>query len=265
MTKAPETKNIVKNRKIYSAPALEKGLDILELLASEANGLNISEVTKKLGRSVGELFRMLMVLEQRNYIEIASDSDRYRLTLKMFGVANRFPPMKKLTIESAPILQLLASDIGQSCHIVVHYRGKGHVVVQQEPPLERVFSVRLGAEVPLINSCSGHVLLAFSGGKQSASMIDNIPDHHQKPEMVKLEHVLDRVRKQGFESILSAQTQGVKDVGYPIFDHHGNIVAVLSVPFLEYIDGSHKLSFLESKFKIKDAAEKISMRLGNDS
>lgn len=64
-----------KNRKVYSAPALEKGLDLLELLANEADGLNISEITRRLNKSVGELFRMLVVLEQRGYVEMSSGSD----------------------------------------------------------------------------------------------------------------------------------------------------------------------------------------------
>ena len=48
-------------KKVYSAPALEKGLDLLELLSSEVDGLNITEITTRLDRSGGELFRMLAV------------------------------------------------------------------------------------------------------------------------------------------------------------------------------------------------------------
>ena len=43
----------------YSAPALEKGLDILELLAGEAEGLSQAAIAERLGRSTGEIFRML--------------------------------------------------------------------------------------------------------------------------------------------------------------------------------------------------------------
>src|SRR5690606_2605919 len=46
----------------YSAPALEKGLDVLELLAAEAHGLNLQEIARRLDRSPNELFRMLDVM-----------------------------------------------------------------------------------------------------------------------------------------------------------------------------------------------------------
>src|SRR5215831_7001214 len=45
----------------YRAPALEKGLDVIELLAAEKSPLNLSAISQRLGRSSGELFRMLQV------------------------------------------------------------------------------------------------------------------------------------------------------------------------------------------------------------
>jgi len=44
----------------YPTPALEKGLDILELLANHPTGLTKSEVARSLDRTVSEIFRMLV-------------------------------------------------------------------------------------------------------------------------------------------------------------------------------------------------------------
>ena len=49
----------------YQAPALKKGLEILELLATSEQALTMSDISGALGRSVGEIFRMLQVLEER--------------------------------------------------------------------------------------------------------------------------------------------------------------------------------------------------------
>ena len=76
-------------RKQYSAPALEKGLDILEFLAGESEGLNISRLAAELGRSVGEIFRMVAVLEQRGYIRVREGADAYIVTLKLFELAHK--------------------------------------------------------------------------------------------------------------------------------------------------------------------------------
>jgi len=52
----------------YYAPALEKGLDILELLAREGAPMTARQVAEKLGRSKNEIFRMVHVLISRGYI-----------------------------------------------------------------------------------------------------------------------------------------------------------------------------------------------------
>ena len=49
----------------YRAPALDKGLDILELLAGIEGGLTQAEIAKALGRSPNEFYRMLERLARR--------------------------------------------------------------------------------------------------------------------------------------------------------------------------------------------------------
>ena len=73
----------------YPTPALEKGLDILELFAHEPAGLTKSDVARRLNRTVSEIFRMLLCLEERGYIGRAEDDDRFRLSLKIFRMAGR--------------------------------------------------------------------------------------------------------------------------------------------------------------------------------
>lgn len=262
MTDKIKEKDSGSGKKHYSAPALEKGLDLLELLSSEVDGLNIAEITSRLDKSVGELFRMLAVLEQRGYIETSKDSDKYRLTLKMFSLSNRFPPIKRLTSLANPLMRRLSFIIEQSCHLVIYYEGKGHVVVQQDSPSTRIFSVRLGAEAPLMNTCSGHLLLAFSDPEKRELMINRVPENHPKPNKKAFQKILNNVAKQGYESIVSAQAQGVKDIGYPVFDDTGQIAAALVVPFIGFLDGSYSADTELVHENIKSTACEMSRLLG---
>ena len=85
-----------KNKKNYSAPALEKGLDIIELLSDSNQGLSQAEIAKKLNRTVNEIYRMLNILVSRNYIELDTRSERYQLTYKLLKISSRHKPIKKL-------------------------------------------------------------------------------------------------------------------------------------------------------------------------
>ncbi|MCV6605999.1 MAG: IclR family transcriptional regulator [Porticoccaceae bacterium] len=249
-------------RKSYSAPALEKGLDVLELLAREPDGLNLSDIAKRLNRSVGELFRMLVVLEQRGYLLVPPGSDRYQLSLKLFDLSHQFPPVKRLTAAATEVMRGLAFDIEQSCHLVIYYEGKGHVVVQQDAPSARIFSVRLGAEASLIDTCSGHILLAYADVAQRDAMLASVPRHHKKPTKRLAKELADVICPRGYESIQSAQALGVEDIGCPVFDHSGSVVAALVVPFLSYQDGSHPKTLDQALQQLQAAAAAISAALG---
>src|SRR5262245_51198418 len=52
----------------YAVPALEKGLDVLELLAKAHQPLGLNEVAAALGRSRQELFRIMVCLHTRGYL-----------------------------------------------------------------------------------------------------------------------------------------------------------------------------------------------------
>jgi len=250
-------------RKEYSAPALEKGLDIVEALAKEPEGLTSAEISDRLGRPMGQLFRMLVVLQQRGYVAYQADSERYEVTLKLFELAHSLGPVRRLNLVAAPLMKELSREIGQSCHLVIYYAGKGHVVVQQNAPSARVLSVRLGAEAPLFDSCSGHIFLAFAEDSDREEMLEAIPPSHRKPSAQALRRIVGRVRADGSECIPSAQIQGVQDIGYPVFDHTGRLVAALVVPFLAFLDGSHPVKIDAAQTAIEKTAQRITAGLGH--
>lgn len=249
-------------KKKYSAPALEKGLDILELLSIEDDGLKVTDITQKLDKSVGELFRMLMVLEQRGYVEVVPGTDRYRLSLELFRLGNRLPRVKRLTSVAGPVLKSLAFKLEQSCHLVTFYDGEGHIIAQQDSPSACNFSVRLGSSMPLMNTCSGHILLSFASKERFELMVKQIPKHHPKLDMKDFDGVLKRITNARYETMESKTVHGVKDIGFPVFDDCGDILAALVVPFMNYIDDSHPVTFEEAKESISIAAAEISKLLG---
>ena len=145
----------------YSAPALEKGLDILELLSNAEAGLSQIELARDLGRSVSEIFRMLVVLEQRGYIAQEPATDRYILTTLMFEVAHRMPLIRRLTSSATPLMRELAQSINQSVHLAVLAEDSVLIAGQVDPPARHVMSVRLGTRVDVWRASSGRVIMAY--------------------------------------------------------------------------------------------------------
>ena len=247
----------------YAAPALEKAFDILELLAGKPGGALISEMAAQLDRSVGELFRIVIVMEKRGFLQKSPDTDRYTVAYKILDLAYRATPAQDLTRAAAAQMEALALAVEQSCHLVVPNGGSGLVVARQENPIARGFSVRVGAAVDMIRSCSGHVLLAFSPPDRVKRIVGLAPAKITADDVAKLEKKLEKVRKQGFEMMASAITRGVTDVSYPVFGFHGDVMAALTIPFLELIDGSQKIAIEEARLRLEQTARQISRALGH--
>ena len=245
----------------YSAPALEKGIDILELLASAPAGLTISEIAQRLGRSISEIFRVVIVMENRRWLRKEPGSDRYSVTYRMLDVAFRATPAQELSHVAAPIMHDLSVETNQSCHLVVRGEGRGMVVQRQENTGPVGFGMRLGVNVDLATSCSGHVLLAFMAADRRAALLATLP----RPAAMSLDRLRQRlevVRMQGYEMQPSARTAGVTDISYPVFGFDGHVAAALTIPFLVVIDGSQRLDVEETRLVLRDAADRISARLG---
>ena len=247
----------------YAAPALDKAFDIIELLASKPGGALISEMAAELNRSIGELFRIVMVMEKRGFLQKSSDTDRYSVSYKILDLAYRATPAQDLTRAAAPQMEALALAVEQSCHLVVPNSGTGLVVARQENPIARGFAVRLGAPVDLIRSCSGHVLLAFSPPDRVKRILELGATGRTAVDPVKLQKRLEKVRRQGFEMMASAITRGVTDMSYPVFGFHGDVMAALTIPFLELIDGSQKVGMKEARQRLRECARQISTSLGH--
>ena len=175
MATRTRTYQIDAKRPAYSAPALEKGIDVLELLGTEPSGLSIGEMAARMGRSISELFRVVVVLDRRGWLRKDVASDRYRVTYNLLEVAHRATPAQELTHVAAPLMHALAALVEQSCHMVVLNEApagaSGLIVLRQESPGQTGFAVRLGTSIDLISSCSGHVLLAFASEAKRAELL----------------------------------------------------------------------------------------------
>src|SRR3954466_14220998 len=157
---APKSDNSDKTSR-YRAPALEKGLDVIELLAAEKRPLNLSAISQRLGRSSGELFRMLQVLEYKGFITGSDNGTGYVLTNKLFALAMTQAPVRSLVETALPIMRRLSHEIGQSCHIAVASEDQIVVITSIERPGDLGFSVRIGYRREIARATSGLVLFAY--------------------------------------------------------------------------------------------------------
>ena len=243
----------------YSATALEKGLDILELLSERDAGLTQSEIARSLGRSVGEIFRMLTVLRDRGYVSQDPLSDRYSLTTFIFEVAHRIPIVGRMTAVSGPLMRELSNKTNQSAHLAILSDDAVLVIGQTNSPGNNVLSVRLGARIDLWRASSGRVILAFQPIENVKRLMKDVP----VPTGTSENQILDElaaIRASGAEVRDSFVVKGVVNVSAPVIDHSGYAIGALTVPHIERINEG--ITFEQCKSEVIATAAQLSVNLG---
>jgi DNA-binding IclR family transcriptional regulator len=213
----------------YRAPALEKGLDVIELLAAEKKPLNLSAISQRLGRSSGELFRMLQVLEFKGFITTTESGTGYVLTNKLFALAMAQAPVRSLVETALPIMRKLTNDIGQSCHIAVASEDQIVVITRIERPGDLGFSVRIGYRREIARATSGLVLFAYQSDETRRQWLKRCRLKGEAADsFVERANV---VRERGHHEAASDFVRGIVDLSAPII--RGEVaVAALTIPFV---------------------------------
>lgn len=240
----------------YRAPALEKGLDVIELLAAEKSPLNLSAISQRLGRSSGELFRMLQVLEYKGFITASENGAGYVLTNKLFALAMAQAPVRNLVETALPVMRKLAQDIGQSCHIAVASEDQIVVISRIERPGDLGFSVRIGYRREIARATSGLVLFAYQNDETRKLWLKRCKLKGDAAEA--FIQRANAVRERGHHEAASDFVRGIVDLSAPIL-RGATAVAALTVPFVH--SNPLQVEMPRAVEFVRDAAKLISREI----
>ncbi|WP_428544003.1 IclR family transcriptional regulator [Profundibacter sp.] len=257
-TKTPATAQAPEK---YSAPALSKGLDILELLATRKDGLRKSEIASALDRSVSEIFRMLAVLVDRGYVLFDPAGEKYLLSLRLFELAHQHPPVKRLTTVAAEPMARLADRLNQSAHLGILSGNEVLVIAQNDPPGNNITSVRLGARLPAAITATGAALISHLSATEISRFCSQLKD--ATPEQIKtFRENVEQIKQDGGCVSPSMVIAGVQNISAPITDYSGKVAAALTVPYIQRQISTDDPDAETTKHALMAATKEISVQLG---
>jgi DNA-binding IclR family transcriptional regulator len=242
----------------YRAPALEKGLDILQLLSSEREPMTLSAICERLDRSQGEIFRMVQVLQNRGFVAQDPESGGCYLTDLLFSMAMRRPVTQGLIEVAIPVMRSLATDIGQSCHLALHVHGDIVVIARVESMEQIGFTVRVGYRRPITQAVSGVTLFAFQPEDVRARWLDMVEPKLGSAEIKKFINTANTARDRGYERAASSFVAGVTDISAPII-RGDRAAAALTVPYIKTTQSRGSVGQVIEK--LKAAATAIAAQL----
>ncbi|MEH6663250.1 MAG: helix-turn-helix domain-containing protein [Brevundimonas sp.] len=244
----------------YRAPALEKGLDVLELLSSHGRPMTPSQMSVTLNRSVSELFRMIQVLEFRGYIEQSSDG--YRLTNRLFTLGMAQAPVKSLVEAALPAMRALAEATVQSCHLVVPTGEQIVVVARVESPGDLGYSVRIGYRRNLIEATSGRMFYGLGSPSARARLERTLRAQHGDEAFEAFARDADASAAKGYAQRDSDFVKGVTDLSAPVMGADG-VIAALILPYIMHATPGCDMN--AALVQLRRAAASISSDIGSAS
>lgn len=168
--------------KTYRAPALAKGLEILELLANSDEPLAQAEIARRSGRTVNELFRMLSELESMGYVR-RDYIGAYSLTLKLFSLANLEQGLSRFVRLATGPMRDYCQNSGQECHLSMLEDGKLIVLASYNGNQSVCLRVRTGSIHHPLKTASGRLLMAQLPPEDLQWHLDRMKEHFGGPKV----------------------------------------------------------------------------------
>ncbi|MGB9617932.1 MAG: IclR family transcriptional regulator, partial [Desulfomonilaceae bacterium] len=107
-----------------TVPALQRGIDVVELLASSERPLSFSEILARLKIPRASLVRILDTLLYRGLIDKMEANGHYRVGIKLLYIGHRLKDKISLRSVAWPLMQWLSEQTGETVELAVLDNGQ---------------------------------------------------------------------------------------------------------------------------------------------
>ncbi|MFI4849503.1 MAG: IclR family transcriptional regulator [Gimesia chilikensis] len=216
-----------------SVPALERGLDILELLNQEPDGLGISELASRLSLNKNAVFRITHTLTDRNYLERDPLTKKFRLSPRLLSLGLPQAGDVSLVEVALPLMRELRDLTRETIQLGIQVGDEG-VIIEQVSGLHPLrIAVDIGLRFPLHNNAPGKVLLAHQSPRERAATLNRIPLTADTPRTLTkpaaLQTECTKVLSRGYATDHAEADEGIHCVAAPVTGPEGKLIAVLWV------------------------------------
>ncbi|MDQ1901818.1 DNA-binding transcriptional regulator KdgR [Paracoccus sp. WLY502] len=255
-----------KIQKTENAAAVLKVFAVLESLADERRA-SLADIAQRAVTSKTTAHRLLQTMVDLGYVEQEPETEKYGLTLKLFGLGARSlrgqedllricdREMGKLSRATGESINLgVLDDFDQRVAYIHKYDSIYSLSMQST----------LGKRNPLHSTSLGKALLAFRSDEEIRERLARMELRKLAPRTITdpdalLENLM-QTRARGYAEEIEESEAGVRCLATPVLDHVGKSVAAISVAFpLIRFDETRKPEYVRL---LTDAGRAASEALG---
>ena len=249
----------------YIIQTVSRAMDLLEQFQEGDAELGLTDLSTRMKLQKNNVFRLVVTLKEKNYIEMNNLTGKYRLGIKTRALGQVATRQINFENHSRPILNDLKHHCHETCNFSIIRDGHTYYLDGVESDLPVRVTQRVGSSQPLYCTAAGRVQLAFmepekrmellSGSELMKLTSRTITD----PDLLLGELV--KVANQGYAIDDQEHDAGVMEIAAPVFDAQGDIVGALSILGPEMRLAGQRLT-TELLPLLCSSAERLSAALG---
>jgi len=256
--KAPQRTNS------YEAPALRKGVRLLELLCQAAKPLSVAQISRGLGLNKHMVLRLLGTLSDEGWV-VQEEGPVYRVSLlPLYHFSKPISRMDVVTVAEEPIAELWDAT-GETTYLAIRDGDRSMGVVVRQTRRDVQVAGRIGSRL-LMHCCApGKVLLAHAGPELFEHLArEGFARQTDKTicDPDELRRQLDEVVRQGYATDNEEYLRGMLCLAAPVFDYRGHVVASVGITTLTMFHSHESVQEAYAGLVIA-ACRKISRTLGH--
>ena len=222
----------MKKTGVSSIQVIDRVARLLDALAASAEPVSLKLLSAETELHPSTAFRILNALAAHRLVE-RSANGRYHLGVELLRYGGRVRGEVDLLREAKPIMEWLRSQVNESVNLTVR-EGDEVVYVERATParMMRVEQV-IGSRAPLHVTAVGKLFLAELGAPacKDYARRTGLPKYTPNTlnSYAKLWRQVQATSQQGYALDNEEAELGVGCIGVPVRDHHGMMIAGLSI------------------------------------
>src|ERR1700761_2287233 len=230
----------------------------------DSGQIGISELSQRLGMSKTTVHRVIQTLKALGYVTQEVETERYRLTIRLFELGAKALESVDLVREADIEMRRIGEATREAVHLGTFDEDAIIYIHKIDADYGLRMQSRIGRRNPLHSTAIGKVLLAWMDPADARDVLSHVELRRSTQKtLVSAEAVLSilpRVRNQGYGEDNEEQEEGLQCLAVPVFDRFGRVIAGLSISFPTMRCGADTKSHYVAL--LKQSGLSISARLG---
>ena len=254
-----------KRPKVRLIQSLDRGLSILDTLASQDEPVAITELARRMALDSSTVYRLLSTLRAHGYAKQGSGDKRYDLGPKALELGQKALRKYGLRELGASFMRELSTSAGVTAQLTSFVGGKATIVDKWEGPGVLTVAPRIGSEAWLWCTASGKTIAACLSEEDLGEVLGRTGMRRFTDKTITdlgvLRDHLRKVREQGYAVSDQEVEAGFRALAAPVFDSRAvaGAIGVLGTASSLPVEREGEIAQL-----VMDAARRLSQALGHE-